>query len=72
MISSYLVAGFLGNSIPVVGIGIVSRLSTPAIADASLAATIAVLTLVALVTGAKFTTGTRPEDHMGFGRASHG
>jgi len=54
VISSYLVAGFLGNSLPIVGIGVVSRFTTMGAANLYFDAVIALLTLGALLAGMKW------------------
>ena len=53
-IASYQIACFLGNSLPVVGVGVVSMLTTPVVATAALALVIALLALVALATEMRF------------------
>jgi MFS family permease len=65
VISSYLVVGFLGNSLPVIGVGLLSRISTPVIADLSFATLIAVLAIVALATGIKFAPNSWPQNPHG-------
>jgi len=54
VIASYQIACFLGNSLPVVGVGVVSMLTTPVVATAALALVIALLALVALATEMRF------------------
>ena len=51
LVSSYLMMGFLGNSLPVIGVGILTKLFSPLFANISLIAVIAALAVVALVTG---------------------
>ena len=53
VISSYLLVGFLGNALPVIGVGVLARLAPPRLADVCFSAAIALLTLMALVTGMK-------------------
>jgi MFS family permease len=55
VISSYLVIGFLGNALPVVGVGVLSEVFNPVVADATLAGVVALLAVIALVAGRKFT-----------------
>jgi MFS family permease len=54
VVSSYFVCGFSGNALPVVGIGILSTLTSPTIANATFAAVIVVFALVALGFGATY------------------
>ena len=49
MVSTYFVAGFAGNALPVIGVGIISSLSSPVIASVVFAATIAVFAIAALI-----------------------
>jgi hypothetical protein len=49
VVSSYYVACFVGNSIPVIGIGVLSTLTDAFIASVVFACTIATLSLAALV-----------------------
>jgi hypothetical protein len=49
VISSYLVIGFLGNALPVVGVGVLSQVFNPMVADATLAGVVALLAIIALV-----------------------
>ncbi|HEY8313911.1 MAG TPA: hypothetical protein VIG51_07025 [Candidatus Baltobacteraceae bacterium] len=53
MISSYYIACFLGNAVPVIGVGIVSTLYDPLIASISFACTIAVFSIAALWFGVR-------------------
>ncbi len=55
VLSSYLVVGYLGNSLPVIGVGILSQQFGPDVAEVSLAVTVALLSVVALFTGTSFT-----------------
>jgi MFS family permease len=54
VVSSYLMAGFSGNSLPIIGVGIISSLSGPMLASLVFAGTIAAFALIALVTGIKY------------------
>jgi hypothetical protein len=54
VVSSYLMAGFSGNSLPIIGVGIISSLSGPMVASLVFAGTIAAFALIALVTGIKY------------------
>jgi MFS family permease len=49
LVSSYLIACFLGNSVPVIGIGLLTTLTSPIIATVVFAVTLAVLAIVALL-----------------------
>jgi predicted MFS family arabinose efflux permease len=51
VVSSYLIACFTGNSLPVVGIGVMSQLTSPLIANAAFAVVISVLAVLALLVG---------------------
>ena len=55
VVSSYLVACFFGNSVPVIGVGVLTALSSSMVADVVFACTIAAFTLAALYTGARYT-----------------
>ncbi|MFL6600423.1 MAG: MFS transporter [Steroidobacteraceae bacterium] len=57
VISSYLLCCYAGNSLPVIGVGVLSSFSTPVTASSVFAATIAVFAIVALFTGAKYARG---------------
>jgi predicted MFS family arabinose efflux permease len=54
VVSSYLVVCFAGNSLPVIGIGVLSALATPFVAHATFAAVITALAAIAAATGRKF------------------
>jgi MFS family permease len=51
VLSSFMIACFLGNSLPVVGVGLLAQLTNGATAQLAFAGTVAVLAIVALVTG---------------------
>jgi MFS family permease len=57
VVSSYMVALFAGNSLPVIGIGLLSAAAGPMVAHVAFAAMITALAVVAALTGSKF----RPE-----------
>jgi MFS family permease len=48
IVSSYLICAFIGNALPVIGVGVVSTLAGPITASVAFAVTIAVFALVAL------------------------
>ena len=50
VISSFMIACYLGNSVPVIGVGVLSTLCGQAVAHKVFAATIAALAAIALVT----------------------
>jgi MFS family permease len=50
VISSFAIVCFIGNGLPVIGVGVLSSVSSPGIATASLAAVTAVLAVIALAT----------------------
>jgi len=53
VISTYLICCYVGNSVPVIGVGVLETLSTPIVASSAFATTIALFAIVALVTGRK-------------------
>ena len=53
VVSSYLLAGFAGNSLPIIGVGLLSGVIGTTLASASFAATIALCVLAALIIGYK-------------------
>jgi hypothetical protein len=55
VVSSYLIAVFLGNSLPVIGIGLSSDVLGPLAAQIGFAALIGVITMAALGIGSKYT-----------------
>ena len=50
VISSFAIVCFIGNGLPVIGVGVLSAIYSPAVATVSLAAVTTVLALIALVT----------------------
>ena len=54
VVSSYLMAAFSGNSVPIIGVGIVSSISRPIVASIVFACTLVVFALIALVTGIRY------------------
>ena len=54
MVSTYFVAGFAGNALPVIGVGIISSFASPVIASAVFAATIAVFAVLALIVAKQY------------------
>jgi hypothetical protein len=54
VISAYLVCCYVGNSVPVIGVGVLSQLSTPIAASSAFAITIALFAVTAILTGRKF------------------
>jgi predicted MFS family arabinose efflux permease len=54
VVSSYLIALFAGNSVPVIGVGVLSALATPFAAHVTFAGVITALAAIAAVTGRKF------------------
>jgi hypothetical protein len=57
VVSSYLVAVYAGNSVPVIGIGLLAAISSALTAHVSFAVIITLLAIVALVVGAKVRRG---------------
>jgi MFS family permease len=55
VVSSYLVTCFLGNSVPVIGIGVLTQTSGAVNASFAFAASVGMFVLVALATGARYT-----------------
>jgi MFS family permease len=54
VVSSYFVAGFIGNAVPVIGVGVISHVSNLTIASLAFALTIAVFAIAALFVGLKY------------------
>ena len=54
VVSSYLIALFAGNSVPVIGIGLLSAAASPLAAHVTFAAAITVLAGIAMLTGVKY------------------
>jgi hypothetical protein len=50
VISSFAIVCFVGNGVPVIGVGVLSSVFSPAVATATLAAVTSLLALVALIT----------------------
>src|SRR5438874_2135587 len=55
LISTYLLACYAGVSLPVIGIGLLSQWVGPLIADVVFAAVIAIMAILALLVGARYT-----------------
>jgi sugar phosphate permease len=51
VVSSYFVCCFMGNALPVIGVGVLASLVDPGVADMAFAAVIAVFAVVALLFG---------------------
>ena len=49
LVASYLIACFLGNSVPVIGIGVLSAFTSPLVAGIAFACTLGILAVLALV-----------------------
>jgi hypothetical protein len=54
MVSTYFMAGFAGNALSVIGVGIMSSLASPVIASVVFAATIAVFAVLALIVARQY------------------
>ena len=54
VVSAYFICGFLGNALPVIGVGVISTLAGPMTASLIFAATIAAFAVVALLFGCKY------------------
>ena len=54
VVSSYLIALFAGNSVPVIGIGLLAAATDSIVAHVTFAAVITVLAGIAMLTGIKF------------------
>jgi MFS family permease len=54
VVSAYLICVFLGNALPVIGVGVISTLAGPLTASLIFAVTIAVFAVVALLFGSKY------------------
>jgi len=55
VVSSYYVAMFLGNSVPVIGVGLLTAIASSTVSSFAFACVIAIFTIGALITGAKYT-----------------
>jgi hypothetical protein len=55
VVSSYLLCVFCGNALPVIGVGVLATLASPAVASLAFAALIIVFAVVALVFGTRLT-----------------
>lgn len=69
VVSSYLIVCYCGNSLPVIGIGLLAHATSPRVADLVFAAVITGLAILAFVVESRFSTGktsptnrTRPFD----------
>jgi len=60
VISSYLIVCYFSNSLPVFGVGVISRVSGPMIASVAFGCTIAAFALIAFITGVKYTPRIGP------------
>ena len=60
VVSSYLIACYAGNSLPVIGVGVLAKATTPETADNVFAAVVALLVIVALVVELKAKTRDEP------------
>lgn len=58
VVSTYYVAGFVGNSLPVIGVGVLSSAVGTMAAGATFAVTIGVFAVVAFVVGARYARAT--------------
>jgi MFS family permease len=54
VVSAYFVTGFVGNALPVIGVGVIETVATPLIASMSFALVISLFTLAGLFTGVKY------------------
>ncbi|OAF18254.1 hypothetical protein AXW67_05080 [Bradyrhizobium neotropicale] len=57
VVSAYFICGFLGNALPVIGIGILSTLISSTVASMVFAVTIAAFAVIALAFGLKYQAG---------------
>jgi len=60
VISSYLIVCYFSNSLPVFGVGVISRVSGPMIASVAFASTVAAFALIAFITGVKYAPRSGP------------
>ena len=60
VVSAYLIAVYMGNSLPIIGIGLLSRAAGPMAAHIAFAAVIGVVAAAALATGWKYAPATAP------------
>ena len=68
VVSAYFVAGFLGNSVPVIGVGCVAALSNALIASVTFACAIAAFVVAALIAGSRCEIAPRRGDGAGVTR----
>jgi len=54
VISSYLITMYLGNSVPVIGVGLLTQVEGPLAAHATFAAVIATFALAAILVGVRY------------------
>jgi MFS family permease len=54
VVSAYLIASYLGNSVPVIGVGLLSNVTTRLIAHIIFAAVVGLFAVAGLVTGVKY------------------
>lgn len=59
LVSSFYIAGFSGNALPVIGVGVLATLAGSMIAAIVFAATLAVLAMAALITSTKYADAGR-------------
>jgi MFS family permease len=65
VVSSYFLAGFCGNALPVIGIGVLSQSVGSRAADAAFGCVVATMALGALFMGWRFATGEAPPNEKG-------
>ncbi|UFW46948.1 MULTISPECIES: MFS transporter [Bradyrhizobium] len=61
VVSAYFICCFLGNALPVIGIGVLSTLTSLTVASLVFAATIAAFAVIALIFGLKYQGGQAPQ-----------
>ena len=54
VVSSYFIAGFLGNSVPVIGLGVISTVWDTLVASGALGVTVVGFAIVALLAGTRY------------------
>ena len=60
VVSSYYLAGFVGNSLPVIGVGVLSSLVGSVAAGATFAITIGAFAVIALIVGGRYALSLEP------------
>ena len=60
VVSTYFLCGFMGNALPVIGVGVLSQAAGARMADMTFAGVVSAIAVLALVAGAAAKPGSRP------------